>query len=176
MQAMLLVYHIEGGIFMACKIKRKMIIFCISFFWGCVLIFVPYFYVNFYKQIIFFDYSFENKDLIIHDFEKLGFKYNKFFIEYLEKKHFFEYLQIMHFSYNDRNCVILLYDSKNCKKKVMSLLNNKAQMRKGRIYLPDDLYSSEQKNVYIWTFEDRIVYFSEDELVNKIYIEAVDSK
>lgn len=161
------------GISMKCKIKTKTVIFITL---GIFAILIGIWIISgqsSYKNLLFFKYSFSDAEAMNKEFQKLGFQYKMNFQECPEKKILLNKIQIQNFSYQNRNCVILFFDSDKWNNKTIKILNKKAEMKKEKIILPDDFYFNKPVDIFLWTLDDRKIYWT-DEHKNKIYIEQID--
>ena len=126
-----------------------------------------------YKKILFYNYAFENEAAVNQDFHRLGFRYKHNFAECPEKNLFMDTAEVQYFA-NDRNiCIILYFKSDFSTTTVKSILNKKSQMKRDKVHLPDDFYSSELSEVLAWTFDDRKIYLADFGNVKKAYIEKL---
>ncbi|MBR5934023.1 MAG: hypothetical protein IK002_08575 [Treponema sp.] len=125
---------------------------------------------NTYKKILFFDYTFENTEIVNDELLKLGFRYKMNFAECPSKKIFFDNIDVQNFSYKDERCIILYSESKNSTKQIKRILNKKTQARFELIYLPDDFYKYELSHISTWDFDDRTISLFENGNTSKIYI------
>ena len=160
------------GIFMECK-KACWKTFSISLS-GIIILIISLYYlieINKLKEILFYDYSFENIDAINEEINSLGFKYTMNFQELPEKKILNENLQIQNYSYRGTNCIILFSNSSTCEKQIKSILNSKTEMILQKIHLPDDIYNEQFVNVSLWNLNDKRIYMFSYNNICKTYIE-----
>ncbi|WP_296325793.1 hypothetical protein [Treponema sp. UBA3813] len=152
--------------------KRIIVLIFILFFF----LIISYFYIfDNYKKILFFDYNFENANSINHDFYELGFRYKKKFEECPEKRILIDKIEIQGFSVNKNFYIILFFNSDRVNNIIKSILNKKSQMKIEKILLPDDFYTQEKTEVFVWTFDDRRIYLADLKNTRKLFIERYKS-